>query len=94
MCLKVRDVLVVCLKVRGVVVCKGERCPCGVWMTPAFHVQKAKVDLCQRLLVATATSTPKSANVAAMSTYCKPTTNRDRPSLTLRPISSPDGLSD
>ena len=75
-------------------VSKGERCPCGVWMTPAFHVQKAKVDLCQRLLVATATSTPKSANVTAMSTYCKPTTNRDRPSLTLRPISSPDGLSD
>ncbi|XP_064617018.1 dual specificity protein phosphatase 12-like [Liolophura sinensis] len=25
----------------------GERCPCGTWVTPAFHVQTAKVDECK-----------------------------------------------
>ena len=25
----------------------GEPCPCGTWMTPAFHIQKNKVDECR-----------------------------------------------
>lgn len=23
----------------------GERCPCGAWIAPAFHIQTSKVDL-------------------------------------------------
>ncbi|ESO89447.1 hypothetical protein LOTGIDRAFT_125232 [Lottia gigantea] len=25
----------------------GERCPCGTWVAPAFHIQSSKVDLCK-----------------------------------------------
>jgi len=25
----------------------GDRCSCGSWVTPAFHMQKSKLDFCQ-----------------------------------------------
>ena len=76
-------------------VSEGEQCPCGAWVTPAFHVQKAKVDVCRSLAVAMGMSVPKSATVTAtMSTSCKHSVNCDTPAVTLRTISSPDGLSE
>ena len=73
----------------------GERCPCSAWVTPAFHVQKAKVDVCRTpAAVAMAASSPKTGSVTVDSPTCtKLNTNCNMPDLTLRPISSPDGLS-
>jgi len=69
----------------------GERCPCGAWVTPAFHVQKAKVDVCRTPAVAMMVSSPKSGSTAVDSTTCsKRTVNM--PDLALRLVSSPDGL--
>ncbi|XP_048738344.1 dual specificity protein phosphatase 12-like isoform X1 [Ostrea edulis] len=31
----------------------GERCPCGAWVAPAFHIQTAKVDMCKPRIVPT-----------------------------------------
>jgi len=77
----------------NLIVYEGERCPCSAWVTPAFHVQKAKVDICRTLAVVAGMSAPKSATIPAASpAYCKQTTNCDTPSFTLQPISSPDGL--
>lgn len=28
----------------------GEQCPCGQWVTPAFHLQKSKLDYCDMRL--------------------------------------------
>jgi len=72
---------------------EGERCPCGAWVTPAFHVQKAKVDACRTPAVAFAMSSPKSASIAAdLPTCCKRTANSNMSDLALRPVSSPDEL--
>ncbi|XP_062598658.1 dual specificity protein phosphatase 12-like [Saccostrea cucullata] len=29
----------------------GERCPCGAWVAPAFHIQTAKVDMCKPRII-------------------------------------------
>lgn len=72
---------------------EGERCPCGAWVTPAFHVQKAKVDVCRSLAVAMGMLSSKSATITdTTSACCKQTTVCDRPTLTLHTVSSPDGL--
>lgn len=31
----------------------GERCPCGSWVAPAFHIQTTKVDMCKPRVVPT-----------------------------------------
>ena len=31
----------------------GERCPCGAWVAPAFHIQTTKVDMCKPRTVPT-----------------------------------------
>jgi len=73
---------------------EGERCPCGVWVTPAFHVQKSKVDVCRTPPVAMTTVTmtalsPKPGCFAADS-CSRQTVNCNAADLRLG--SSPDGL--
>ncbi|XP_029651563.2 dual specificity protein phosphatase 12 [Octopus sinensis] len=36
-----------CLAKIGSFIWCGEKCPCGSWVAPAFHIQKNKVDLCR-----------------------------------------------
>ncbi|GAB1599121.1 dual specificity protein phosphatase 12-like [Argonauta hians] len=40
-----------CLAKLGSFIWCGEKCPCGVWVAPAFHIQKNKVDLCRPFVV-------------------------------------------
>ena len=67
-----------------VCVLKGEHCPCGAWVTPAFHVQKSKVDACS--------SKPLAVPSAAVGLQLTQSVNRLPPSgLTI--MNSPDGRS-
>jgi len=68
----------------------GERCPCGAWVTPAFHVQRTKVDACRTLAVPASKSSSVVADV--LPTHCKQTPNHDVNMLSLQTITSPDGF--
>lgn len=41
-----------CVSKLGSFIWCGEKCPCGAWVAPAFHIQKGKVDLSKPLLLA------------------------------------------
>jgi len=47
----------------------GETCPCGQWVTPAFHMQKSKLDYCdvRPLLVRKPVALPSVTPVAPSS---------------------------
>ncbi|XP_041368621.1 dual specificity protein phosphatase 12-like isoform X2 [Gigantopelta aegis] len=40
----------------------GERCPCGSWVAPAFHIQSSKVDECRRNSTVTVPAAVNSRN--------------------------------
>ncbi|KAJ8300148.1 hypothetical protein KUTeg_021667 [Tegillarca granosa] len=42
----------------------GQRCPCGTWVTPAFHIQTGKVDECKPVLLPDRTSNQLTTNVS------------------------------
>lgn len=63
----------------------GERCPCGAWVSPAFHIQRSKVDEMKPRAVqpslVTANSVPKTPLVmdTGISLDCKGIDVRDIP---------------
>jgi dual specificity phosphatase 12 len=70
----------------------GEPCPCGTWVTPAFHVQKSKVDACRSVAVPNAhrsMSSPPTGVLPQPGDHV----DKQRSPAGLIVMDSPDGLS-
>jgi hypothetical protein len=85
------------VKVTCKLLCSGERCPCGSWVTPAFHVQKSKVDACHAAVVAAVTSTrcpvaaPSSVGAVGMHFTSSHSSSVNQQMSELTVLDSPDG---